>query len=199
MSPLDVFHTCCGPPLGVNQERYEFVTIAIAVGCLASCLLLANRPLKVCQVLKVFKLLQMGDDRASKASAASSVASAAPSEAKKAAAPKAEAAKADDTKSVKSTKSTKSSKSKKDEKALDEEEVDERLEFILSYFTKSYRLKQEKWTKMMAADENKVTPRCQSVSNYFCIVENDFEIFGQPEREVLDHDYHLCRTIDTIY
>ncbi|RZC39341.1 MT, DHC N2, AAA 7, DHC N1 and/or AAA 9 domain containing protein [Asbolus verrucosus] len=51
----------------------------------------------------------------------------------------------------------KSIKSKKDDdkKGTGEEDEDERLEFILSYFTKSYRLKQEKWTKMLAVDENK--------------------------------------------
>lgn len=59
----------------------------------------------------------------------------------------------EDTKSIKSTKST---KSKKDEK-VGEEEEDQRLEFILAYFTKSYRLKQEKWNKMIAIEENKVT------------------------------------------
>lgn len=37
-----------------------------------------------------------------------------------------------------------------------EDDEDDRLEFLLNYLTKSYRLKQEKWNKMMAIDENKV-------------------------------------------
>lgn len=61
-----------------------------------------------------------------------------------------------DNESIKSGKSAKGGKSKKDDKGAVEEEVDDRLEFLLSYFTKSYRLKQEKWNKMLAIDENKV-------------------------------------------
>ncbi|XP_018562388.1 dynein beta chain, ciliary-like [Anoplophora glabripennis] len=45
-------------------------------------------------------------------------------------------------------------KKKKEEGKQDEGE-DERLEFILSYLTKSYRLKQEKWNKMISLEENK--------------------------------------------
>lgn len=53
----------------------------------------------------------------------------------------------DDTKSVKSGKSRKEDGDKKDD------DEDERLEFILAYLTKSYRLKQEKWNKMISVDE----------------------------------------------
>lgn len=45
---------------------------------------------------------------------------------------------------------------KKKEGQKDDDE-DERLEFLLNYLTKSYRLKQEKWNKMIIIDENKVT------------------------------------------
>lgn len=45
---------------------------------------------------------------------------------------------------------------KKGKKDDTEEVVDERLEFILAYLTKSYRLKQEKWAKMIVLEENKV-------------------------------------------
>ncbi|CAH1116455.1 unnamed protein product [Phaedon cochleariae] len=40
-----------------------------------------------------------------------------------------------------------------DDKKKDDE--DDRLEFLLTYLTKSYRLKQEKWNKMLALEENK--------------------------------------------
>ncbi|XP_030760043.1 dynein beta chain, ciliary-like isoform X2 [Sitophilus oryzae] len=46
-----------------------------------------------------------------------------------------------------------------EEKKKDEiggEGEDERLEFISGYLTKSYRMKQEKWNKMIAIDENKI-------------------------------------------
>lgn len=36
---------------------------------------------------------------------------------------------------------------------------DPRLEFLLSYLTKSYKLKQDKWNKMIASDENRVWNR----------------------------------------
>ncbi|XP_028130568.2 dynein beta chain, ciliary-like [Diabrotica virgifera virgifera] len=43
-----------------------------------------------------------------------------------------------------------------DKKPLDAEDgEDDRLEFILTYLTKSYRLKQEKWNKMISQEENK--------------------------------------------
>ncbi|ERL93730.1 hypothetical protein D910_11016 [Dendroctonus ponderosae] len=42
---------------------------------------------------------------------------------------------------------------KKDDKQDDAE--DERLEFLLNYLTKSYKLKQEKWNKMIGVDENR--------------------------------------------
>ncbi|XP_076257481.1 dynein beta chain, ciliary-like [Rhynchophorus ferrugineus] len=42
-----------------------------------------------------------------------------------------------------------------DKKKSDPDADDSRLEFLLNYLTKSYRLKQEKWNKMMALDENK--------------------------------------------
>lgn len=45
---------------------------------------------------------------------------------------------------------------KKKEGQKDEDE-DDRLEFLLNYLTKSYRLKQEKWNKMIGAEENKVS------------------------------------------
>jgi hypothetical protein len=61
-----------------------------------------------------------------------------------------------DDEDTKSIRSTKSSKSKKDDKGGIEDDEDERLDFILAYFTKSYRLKQERWSKMMAIEENKV-------------------------------------------
>lgn len=41
-----------------------------------------------------------------------------------------------------------------DKKGGDDE--DERFEFLLSYLTKSYRLKQDKWNKMIATEEYKV-------------------------------------------
>lgn len=36
------------------------------------------------------------------------------------------------------------------------DDEDSRLEFLLAYLTKSLRMKQEKWTKMMQLEENKV-------------------------------------------
>ncbi|KAJ8925640.1 hypothetical protein NQ315_009485 [Exocentrus adspersus] len=44
---------------------------------------------------------------------------------------------------------------KKKEEGKQEEGEDDRLEFILAYLTKSHRLKQEKWNKMIAVEENK--------------------------------------------
>lgn len=55
----------------------------------------------------------------------------------------------DDTSSTTSTTST-----KKDRKGDDE---DERLEFLLNYLTKSMRLKQDKWNKMIGTEEYKVS------------------------------------------
>lgn len=46
-------------------------------------------------------------------------------------------------------------KAKKKDKAEDDD--DERLEFILNYLTKSMRMKQEKWNKMIAIEEYKVS------------------------------------------
>lgn len=46
-------------------------------------------------------------------------------------------------------------KAKKKEKGEDDE--DERLEFVLNYLTKSMRMKQEKWNKMIAIEEYKVS------------------------------------------
>lgn len=45
-------------------------------------------------------------------------------------------------------------KKKKDQQATDDE--DPRLDFLLNYMIKSYRLKQDKWNKMIAIPENKV-------------------------------------------
>ncbi|XP_050294546.1 dynein beta chain, ciliary-like [Anthonomus grandis grandis] len=43
-----------------------------------------------------------------------------------------------------------------DEKRKEGDEAeDERLEFLLNYLTKSYKLKQEKWNKMIGAEENR--------------------------------------------
>lgn len=42
-------------------------------------------------------------------------------------------------------------------KAAEGDDEDSRLEFLLAYLTKSLRMKQEKWTKMMQAEENKVS------------------------------------------
>lgn len=44
---------------------------------------------------------------------------------------------------------------KKKEGQKDDDE-DDRLDFLLNYMTKSYRLKQEKWNKMIGIDGNKV-------------------------------------------
>lgn len=45
-----------------------------------------------------------------------------------------------------------------DKKGADGEDgEDPRLEFLLNYLTKSYKLKQEKWNKMIAIDENHVS------------------------------------------
>lgn len=44
-----------------------------------------------------------------------------------------------------------------DDSKKKEDDEDDRLEFLLNYLTKSYRLKQEKWNKMIAIDENKVS------------------------------------------
>lgn len=41
-------------------------------------------------------------------------------------------------------------------KVVEGDDEDVRLEFLLAYLTKSFRMKQEKWTKMMQAEENKV-------------------------------------------
>lgn len=46
-------------------------------------------------------------------------------------------------------------KAKKKDKTDDDE--DDRLEFILNYLTKSMRMKQEKWNKMIAVEEFKVS------------------------------------------
>lgn len=46
-------------------------------------------------------------------------------------------------------------KTKKKDKTEDDE--DERLEFILNYLTKSMRMKQEKWNKMITIEEYKVS------------------------------------------
>lgn len=50
-------------------------------------------------------------------------------------------------------------KKEEEEKKKQQESPDEdlRLEFILNYLTKTMRLKQEKWTKMIAIDEFKVS------------------------------------------
>lgn len=45
-------------------------------------------------------------------------------------------------------------KKKKDQQVADDE--DPRLDFLLNYMIKSYRLKQDKWNKMIAIPENKV-------------------------------------------
>lgn len=42
-------------------------------------------------------------------------------------------------------------------KVAEGDDEDPRLEFLLMYLTKSLRMKQEKWTKMMQAEENKVS------------------------------------------
>ncbi|CAH1128373.1 unnamed protein product [Ceutorhynchus assimilis] len=44
---------------------------------------------------------------------------------------------------------------KKKGQDVGEEAEDERLEFLLNYLTKSYKLKQERWNKMIAIDENR--------------------------------------------
>lgn len=54
------------------------------------------------------------------------------------------------------TESITSVRSKKDDKGTAEDDEDERLGFILNYLTKFYRLKQDKWNKMIAIEENKV-------------------------------------------
>jgi len=43
---------------------------------------------------------------------------------------------------------------KKDDK---DDAEDARLEFLLNYLTKSYKMKQEKWNKMMGTDEYRVS------------------------------------------
>lgn len=43
-----------------------------------------------------------------------------------------------------------------DDKKKEDDAEDERLEFLLNYLTKSYKLKQEKWNKMIGVDENRV-------------------------------------------
>lgn len=48
-----------------------------------------------------------------------------------------------------------------------DDEEDARLEFLLAYLTKSYKLKQEKWNKMIAIEENKVS------ENRFSVLKND--------------------------
>lgn len=40
-----------------------------------------------------------------------------------------------------------------------DDDEDDRLEFLLTYLTKSYRLKQDKWNKMIAIEENKVSKK----------------------------------------
>lgn len=42
-------------------------------------------------------------------------------------------------------------------KGVEGDDEDSRLEFLLAYLTKSLRMKQEKWTKMMQLEENKVS------------------------------------------
>lgn len=48
---------------------------------------------------------------------------------------------------------------KKDKKQVSEDE-DERLDFLLNYLTKSMRMKQEKWNKMIVIEDFKVHIMC---------------------------------------
>lgn len=41
-------------------------------------------------------------------------------------------------------------------KVVEGDDEDVRLEFLLAYLTKSMRMKQEKWNKMIQVEENKV-------------------------------------------
>lgn len=50
-----------------------------------------------------------------------------------------------------------SDEKKKDDK---DDSEDARLEFLLNYLTKSYKMKQEKWNKMMGTDEYRVSDFC---------------------------------------
>lgn len=50
-----------------------------------------------------------------------------------------------------------SQSSQKTKQVVEGDDEDARLEFLLAYLTKSFRMKQEKWTKMMQAEENKVS------------------------------------------
>lgn len=58
---------------------------------------------------------------------------------------------------------------KKKEGQKDDDE-DDRLEFLLNYLTKSYRLKQEKWNKMITIDENKVSNKSSCTPKLLCAI-----------------------------
>lgn len=51
---------------------------------------------------------------------------------------------------------TQSIRSEKKDKKQTSEDEDERLEFLLNYLTKSMRMKQEKWNKMIVIEDFKV-------------------------------------------
>lgn len=54
-----------------------------------------------------------------------------------------------------------------DKKGDADEGEDPRLEFLLNYLTRSYKLKQEKWNKMIAIDENRVSVKLVNILFFF--------------------------------
>lgn len=70
-------------------------------------------------------------------------------------------------------------------KIAEGDDEDVRLEFLLAYLTKTLRMKQEKWTKMMQAEENKVSLFYKSKNAFlqenicfcFCLTVQAFIVF----------------------